>query len=148
MLHAYAYVNEISLHHYHASEGKCNLHDANYNNKFNKFYLKRLVVLAGCEDTTSSLLSMRDHLVALMLCFSLARCDLRLGGFAERFASWATLLSSLLNLREEANQVHVWSLTQAGRLRLVTSCVFVSGCGLTAGCSLWACCASASVDGS
>ena len=30
------------------------LHDANYNIKLNKIYLKRLVVVAGYEDTTAA----------------------------------------------------------------------------------------------
>ncbi len=34
------------------------------------------MALAGCEDTTSSLLAMRDHLVALVICFSRIRCAL------------------------------------------------------------------------
>jgi hypothetical protein len=70
-------------------------HDANYNNKLNKFYLKGLVVVAGCEVTTSSLLSMRDHL-------------------DRPFSP----LGSWLILREEMDQVHAWSPSQAGRLRL------------------------------
>jgi hypothetical protein len=119
--------------------------------ELNKFYLKRLVVLAGYEDTTSSLLSMRDHLAAFVLCCPRTRSDVRLGGFAARLASWAAFLSSL-SFADSSRRgrpgprlvaVSGWAPTACSWL--ASSCVFVSGCGLTAGCSFVACCASASL---